>query len=449
MNLFKKFFPALAIIAALVGCGDDSSGKVVAVIDADGNISTNNSSSSVKNSAKSSSSSAKDEKSLSSSQNALYSSSDAISSNSTNYEHGYIGFRNDLTNDLVANEPVRTWAPTAGGLKLISTDTLDSEGKLELNTSLSGFHLVEMRYNGLAAMRWLYFSEQMGTGIYLAKPTVMVTGVIRNLGVGIEGAKVKILDIESKTGTDGEFTVDGLPDGVHFMTVEYNGESRIYQVQVSRSVGFKEEQITNQIEWDNGVYTLLTDFEDWPSGRTVVGNMFGLVGPYYFFTDSLYGGGTRWVGKHEFDSAEKFQKDDIMGTCMYLHADIDEGTEEHFAGAGFILGADDREVKDDNYAYFDISGATGLSFEAKGTSSIYLQIVSHKADGSSDYITPQAIELTEEWRTYTYPFDEVRSRLTAASGINFMFKEDAEIYIDNVRLNGLVPTTWPSLGRRL
>ena len=138
-----------------------------------------------------------------------------------------------------------------------------------------------------------------------------------------------------------------------------------------------------------------------------------------------------------------------MGTCMYLHADIDEGTEEHFAGAGFILGEDDREVKDDNYAFFDISGATGLSFEAKGTSSIYLQIVSHKADGSSDYITPQAIELTEEWRTYTYPFDEVRSRLTAASGINFMFKEDAEIYIDNVRLNGLVPTTWPSLGRRL
>ena len=446
MSLFKKIFPTLAIIAALMGCGDDSSGKVVAIIDADDN-NVSSSSSSAKNSLKSSSSSAKEEKSPSSSQNTSYSSSDA-DSDTTDYSHGYVGFRNDLTNDMIANVPVRTWAPTAGGLKLVSTDTLDSEGKLKLNTSLSGFHLIEMRHNGLAAMRWLYFSEKMGTGIYLANTTIMVTGVIRNKGVGIEGAKVKILDIESKTGPDGEFTVEGLPDGVHFMTVEYSGESRIYQVQVSRSVGFREEQITNQIEWDNGVYTLLTDFEDWSSGRTVVGNMFGLVGPYYFFTDSLYGGGTRWIGNREFASAEKFRKDEIMGNCMYLHADIDEEIEEHFAGAGFILGEDERDLKDDNYAFFDISGATGLSFEAKGTSNLYLQIVARKADGSSDYITPQAIELTEEWRTYTYPFEEVRSRLTAASAVNFMFTEDAEIYIDNVRLDGLVATTWPSLGKR-
>ena len=133
---------------------------------------------------------------------------------------------------------------------------------------------------------------------------------------------------------------------------------------------------------------------------------------------------------------------------LEVHADIDEEIEEHFAGAGFILGEDERDLKDDNYAFFDIIGATGLSFEAKGTSNLYLQIVARKADGSSDYITPQAIELTEEWRTYTYPFEEVRSRLTAASAVNFMFTEDAEIYIDNVRLDGLVATTWPSLGKR-
>lgn len=448
MKGFKKIFPALAMIAALVGCGDDSSSQVVAVIDSDGNNVKDTSSSSVNNSSIKSSSSSRNKESLSSGQNA-YSSSDENGSDITDYEHGYIGFMNDRTSDLIANEPVRTWAPTADGLKLVSTDTLDDEGKLELNTSLSGFHLVEMRYNGLAAMRWLYFSEKMGTGIYLAKPTVMVTGVIRNKGVGIEGAKLNILGIESQTNTDGEFEIDSLPDGVHFMTVEYSGESRIYQVQVSRTVGFSEEQIVNQIEWDNGVYTLLTDFEDWSSGRTVVGNTFGLVGPYYFFTDSLYGGGTRWVGKTEFAHAEKFRKDDIMGTCMYLHADMDEETEEHFAGAGFILGEDYRELGDDNYAYFDISGATGLSFEAKGTGGLFLQIVSHKADGSSDYITPSVIELTEEWQTYTYPFEEVRSKLTAASGVNFMFKEDAEIYIDNVRLDGIVPTKWPLLGKRL
>ena len=123
-------------------------------------------------------------------------------------------------------------------------------------------------------------------------------------------------------------------------------------------------------------------------------------------------------------------------------------TEDHFAGAGFLLGEDERDVKDNNYAFFDISGATGLSFDAKGSGSLFLQIVSRKADGSSDYISPNSIELTEEWNTYTYSFEKVSSRLTAASAINFMFKEDAEIYIDNVRLDGLVATTWPSLGKK-
>lgn len=436
MSFFKKF-SALAVIAALAGCGDDSSDKGVAVTDTDDHISTNDSSSSGKNSTASSSSR----------ENPGRSSSSENGSDITDYEHGYVGFIDDRTSDLIANEPVRTWAPTADGLKLISTDTLDSEGKLKLNTSLSGFHLVEIRYDGLAAMRWLNLSDNMETGIYLTEPAVAVTGVIRNKGVGIEGAKLSILDVKSQTDANGEFVIDSLPNGVHFMTVEYSGISRIYQVQTTRSVGFKEEQIMNQIEWDNGVYTLLTDFEDWSSGRTVVGNMFGLVGPYYFFTDSLHGGGSRWIGRSEFADAEKFRNDDVMGTCMYLHADIDEETDDHFAGAGFLLGEDESELKDDNYAFFDISGATGLSFEAKGSGSMFLQIVSRKADGSSDYISPNAIELTEEWKTYTYSFEKVHSRLTAASGINFIFKEDAEIYIDNVRLDGLVATTWPSLGK--
>ena len=299
MGFFKKLF-ALAVIAALAGCGDDSSDKGVAATDTDDHISANDSSSSGKNGAKSSSSISKDARSSSSGKNIGSSSSSENGSSSNDYEHGYIGFMDDRTVDLIANEPVRIWAPTADGLKLISTDTLDSEGKLALNASLSGFHLVEIRYDGLAAMRWLNFSDNMESGIYATKPAAMVTGVIKNRGVGIEGAKLSILDVESQTNANGEFEIDGLPDGVHFMTVEYSGEFRIYQVQVSRTVGFREEQIMNQIEWDNGVYTLLTDFEDWQSGRTVVGNMFDFVGPYYFFTDSLNGGGSRWIGKGEF-----------------------------------------------------------------------------------------------------------------------------------------------------
>jgi hypothetical protein len=344
---------------------------------------------------------------------------------------------------------VRTWKPTENGLVMVSVDSIDKEGKVKLNTSLEGFNLVEMQKDDLKSMRWLFFREGMESGIYVAKEGVTVTGIISEKGEAVAGAKLKILDKESTTNSSGEFEFKGLPDGVHFMTVEHNGESRIYQVQTTRTVRFTEEQIVNRINWDYGVYTLLTGYEDWSSGRTVVGNTFGLVGPTYFFTDSSQGGNSRFKGNVEFAHAEKFKQDDQMGVYMYFNADIDEEFENHFALTGFILGEDDRELGDDNYAYFDISEASGLSFDAKGTGKLVVQLVVHNSDGSTDYVTPAGIELTEEWSVYNLPFDELRSKLTAVEAINFALTEDGELYLDNVRLNGIVPTKWPLLGKRL
>lgn len=448
MNVFKKILPFTAIIAALAGCSDDSSTSATHVAGPD-EITPANSSSSNKNTATSatSSSSITKEKETSSSSNQK-NNSNLYELDDIKYEYGYIGFINDHTSDLITSEEVRIWEPTAEGLKIVSKDSLDSEGKLKLDTSLSGFHLVEMQYGDLAAMRWLNFNENMKTGIYLAEPTIKVAGFIKDKGVGIKGAKIKILNIESQTGSDGEFTIEELPDGVHFMTVEYGGETRIYQVQTTVLIGFKEEQIINRINWDYGVYTLLTDYEDWSSGRIVPGNTFGSVGPTYFYTDSSYGGGSRFIGKYQFANAEKFRKDDTMGYCMYLKADIDENTENHFAIAGFRLGENPDEPKG-NYSIFDISEATGLSFDAKGTGSVSLQFIALNEDGKQTQISTKAIKLTNTWGNYNVSFDEIRSKLTRTYAINFVLTADAEVYIDNVRLDGLVPTKWPSLGRKL
>jgi hypothetical protein len=78
-----------------------------------------------------------------------------------------------------------------------------------------------------------------------------------------------------------------------------------------------------------------------------------------------------------------------------------------------------------------------------------VQLVVHNSDGSTDYVTPAGIELTEEWSVYNLPFDELRSKLTAVEAINFALTEDGELYLDNVRLDGIVPTKWPLLGKRL
>ena len=444
MNFFKQIFPLVAVIAALAGCSEDSPTSAAPVEGPKEISPETDSSSSNKSTTTSSGSIAKDKETSSSSYLKISSSSQT---DDIDYKHNYVGFMNDHTSDLITHEEVRTWAPTENGLKIVSIDTIDSEGKLKLNTSLSGYHLVEMHFGDLAAMRWLNFNENMKSGIYMAKPAVKVTGFIKDKGVGIEGAKIKILNIESSTGSDGEFTVEGLPDGVHFMTVEYGGESRIYQVQTTVLIKYNEEQIINRINWDYGVYTLLTDYEDWSSGRIVPGNTFGLVGPTYFYTDSLYGGGSRFIGNYQFANAEKFRKDDVMGYCMYLKADIDENTENHFAAAGFLLGEDLREPED-SYPIFDISEATGLSFDAKGTGSVSLQFIVLDEEGKQTQISTKEIELTNTWGIYNFSFDEIRSKLKKTYAINFMLTADAEVYIDNVRLDGLVATKWPSLGKK-
>ena len=445
MNFFKKIIPFMIITAALAGCSDDSSTSASPNAGPDEITPTTGSSSSNKSTGISSSSIAKDKETSSSSNQKISSNSGEL--DDIDYEYGYVGFINDHTSDLITREEVRIWAPIAEGLKIVSTDTLDNEGKLKLNTSLSGYHLIEMQHGDLAAMRWVNFNENMKTGIYLAKPTVMVTGFIKDKGVGIKNAKIKILNIESQTKSDGEFTIEGLPDGVHFMTVEYGGESRIYQVQTTVLVGYKEEQIINRINWDYGVYTLLTDYEDWSSGRIVPGNTFDLVGPTYFYTDSLYGGGSRFIGKTQFAHGEKFRKDDTTGYYMYLKADIDENTENPFAIAGFRLGENLDEPKG-GYPIFDISEATGLSFDAKGTGSVGLQFIILNENGKQTKISTEAIELKDTWGTYNLPFDEIRSKLTTTYAIDFVLTADAEVYIDNVRLDGIVPTKWPSLGRK-
>ena len=81
---------------------------------------------------------------------------------------------------------------------------------------------------------------------------------------------------------------------------------------------------------------------------------------------------------------------------------------------------------------------------------LLVQMVVHNSDGSTDYVTPSGIELTDEWSSYEFPFeDEFRSKLKAVEAINFALIEDGELYLDNVRLDGIVPTKWPLLGKRL
>ena len=210
MKNFKIMASALALLAALTGCGDDSS-KVVAVIDSEGKLTTDSSSSS-KGNTKSSSSVAKDGGTEIDDDDTYSSSSESDEEADEDYEHGYVGYISDRSIDPIVGGVVRTWKPTENGLVMVSVDTLDKDGKVKLNTSLKGFNLVEMQKDDLRSMRWLFFREDMTTGIYVAKEGVTVTGIISEKGDVVAGAKLKILDKETTTNSLGVFEFEDLPD---------------------------------------------------------------------------------------------------------------------------------------------------------------------------------------------------------------------------------------------
>lgn len=421
------------LLAFLAACGDDTS-SATDIYGSKGDHSRSSSSRSVKVSK------ANDEEEDKSS------SSSAECVDDDEREYGYIGFMNDAKFNEIENKEVHIWALAEDGLELVKTDTLDCKNMIKIDTSLSGFYLVEMNLEYNAAMRWIDFKKDMKTQIYMADYPVELTGYIKEMGIGINKAKIRVLDIEMETQHDGYFSFEYVPDGVHYMTVEYDGETRVYQVPTTTRIGYSDKPVVNQIHWEYGEYMMLDDFEDWSSGRTVPANTFWLGGYRYFGTDATNGGGSRFKGEGGFADEDKFRYDDMMGYCLYLNVDIDEETENHYAVAGFTLGKGSTD-NDEGFRYYDISDAKSLSFDAKGSGSLSIQFKNNHS-GSPDYVTSEILELDTAWSSYSYPFAPARSMLTAVEAINFIIEEDAEIFIDNVRLDGIKPTSWLSHGRQ-
>jgi hypothetical protein len=58
------------------------------------------------------------------------------------------------------------------------------------------------------------------------------------------------------------------------------------------------------------------------------------------------------------------------------------------------------------------------------------------------------VTLGDEWEHFTFTADDFDTELIAVNTINILVTEDAEIFLDNIRFDGISPSMWPSLGMR-
>lgn len=328
----------------------------------------------------------------------------------------------------------RTWSLSEQGTEIVQTDTLDTNGSMIINPDLSGLLLVEARYgDSLSAMGWINFGLSKPKYPLVASASKSLRGTIQQRGTAVAGATVQILDKETKTDDQGAFEIQGLPSGNHFVTVKTERGQRVFQMETdSNSIN----------DLDTPPFILIDDFKDWNSKRTILGRTFG-EGWWYICLDSA--SSEMRQSKNDSSDIGSVVIDSEKGHALHLVFDLDETHNGKFGLAGFSLGADFE--KREAFAFFDISSMTAISFDAKGEGILYLQVVSRSDDGNGKFTYSKPIELSEQWETYSIAPEDLESDLTMVNNINFVMEEDGEFYLDNIKLEGINPGTWPSLGR--
>lgn len=429
MHSLKKFFLIPFIAIAFVGCSDNSE-TVIASYDIDSGNHQEDS----------------DQKSSNSGIKYSSSQKNSSSSRSSSKEHDptdfYIRFITDQY-EAQKNVPVRIWSLKENGLQLVDTDTLDGNGKFYPNPSLSGFHLVETTSKDYSSMMWVDFKKGKDSFSHYATKTTSLKGIIKNKGKGIANATVRIFNKETKTDVDGKFEIAGLPQGIHFITVKYNNNECVYIAHTNSES--TDEKVLNEIDISDGTYTTIDDFVNWDTGRTNFGNTFG-YGFWFYYTDSEFGGKSKITNKKQNGLNDYFVNDSEKGYSLHIVFDIDEDSEKHFGTTGFTLG-DDSE-RDSGYSFFDISQAKALTFDIKGSGMVYVQFIQRSTDGTQDKIQSAPIILSEKWESIALPISENNLDLSSVNMIAFLVNADAEIYLNNIRLEGFSPSQWLSRVRK-
>lgn len=344
----------------------------------------------------------------------------------------------------LAHATARIWSLNEDSISVAFTDTLNKEGLLDFETHLpkdlvSGRYLLEIHSgDSLSVMRWATFHNKTSQTLSV-ETSASLKGKISNRGNAVAGAAVSILDRKAITDESGNFEIAGIPKGVHYAFVEGTFGKFSYQMQTGLDANGK----TNDIDIGDSIFTVVEDFENWKSKRTLLGKSFG-DGWWFICTDSLQGGGSRAERGIDSDSLLVGGNDAHTGSSLHLTFHIDEETEGHYGVAGFAIGDDFEET--DSYSFFDLRQATAISFDTKGSGNLFLQITKRGNNGEREYYETAPVDLNDEWQHFTLTPEDFNTELIAVNSLNFMVRSDADIYLDNIRFDGISPSMWPSLG---
>ena len=369
----------------------------------------------------------------------LFSCSSERASNGTGSNAGEtelaIAFKTPSGSPL-ARADVHVWNVGADSLFVEDFLVADDDGNAAFDSSLSGWKLIVANSgDSLSVMRLVDFGDTLPASLTAGLPETLKGKLFKN-GSPLQGATVRVLDKISVTGADGSFEFAGLPSGTHFVFVPVTAGAESFQMQTSDS--------TNAAEISDTVYTLVENFENW-NQHTLLGKIWG-GGWWFESSDSALGGGSSVSPDFRDTAAVIISDGAYSGKSLYAKFDVDSAfTNGRFALVGFTLGGDFDE-KTSAYL-FDLSKLTAVSFMAKGSGVVNLQMVRRDSTGAKEYHNVP-FNLSSEWSRYEIDAARFGTAMTDVNALNFMADSSAEIYLDDIRLEGIAPADWLVLGTK-
>jgi hypothetical protein len=329
----------------------------------------------------------------------------------------------------------------------------DARGAFTLDKIAPGYYLIELcGSDSLCAGKRFYIPENGRTtdlgGIAIGALSPFSGKVLDN-GSPAAGSRLLVIGMDRSmdVAADGAFSLH-LPGGPQLFRIERGND-------LTREFLFSERENGATLMLGSAASTLFEDFNR-PDSTNSLNPLLG-GGWWFSYTDSASGGrsGILPASGLGLTGAIDTTASAYAGGSLHITYRIDTLFWAPYA----LVGADISESNDSSAfgrSWFDLRKMSAITFMAKGSGTVFLQFTSRYSAPATTYTFPfeVPVELTPAWKKYTItsaaipdaPIPNTSLTVSWSSGaaavndINFLAKKNAELWIDDIIIEGITPS---------
>ncbi|HEX2959819.1 MAG TPA: hypothetical protein VHO70_23490 [Chitinispirillaceae bacterium] len=323
------------------------------------------------------------------------------------------------------------------------------DGTFTINHISQGYYLVELRaQDSLCAIKRFYISTIdtiVNIGDIILDTSATYIGTVLNDEKPAAGADLLVLGMDQKItlNENGLFTLL-LPPGEQLFRIITPDQN------IHNDVPFNTQQSGQTIRTFDVPTTIFDDFDDFDGCNNLSKILGG--GGWFAFTDNSDGGSSTIIPTSSpgLIAAIDTSSEAYQGGSLHCIFSIDMTFTNPYA----LIGCDISSSKAANSSksWFDFSKMTAITFMAKGSDTIYLQLTCKPIIAPYVYTVYEIpVVLSTQWQKHTILPSDIPNALqstetqavswkngcTAVSNINFITNKQTDLWLDDIKIEGI------------